>query len=66
PAPAPGPPAAQPPACARAAEGRVPAARVDTPPPPDRLLAWSRGRTTPERARSGADGAVGAAPGQER
>ncbi|GAA2420456.1 PHP domain-containing protein [Streptomyces pulveraceus] len=52
--------------CARAEECRVPAERVVTTWPADRLLAWSRGRTTPERARSGADGAVGAAPGQER
>ncbi|MFE6662461.1 PHP domain-containing protein [Streptomyces sp. NPDC057697] len=52
--------------CARAEECGVPADRVVTTWPADRLLAWSRGRTTPERARSGADGAVGAAPEQER
>lgn len=52
--------------CARAEECRVPAERVVTTWPADRLLAWSHEGTTPERARSGADGAVGAAPGQER
>ncbi|MFF2328985.1 MULTISPECIES: PHP domain-containing protein [unclassified Streptomyces] len=52
--------------CARAEECRVPAERVITTWPADALLAWSRGGTTPERARSGADGAVCAAPGQER
>ncbi|MER5845624.1 PHP domain-containing protein [Streptomyces sp. NPDC002012] len=52
--------------CARAEECRVPAERVITTWSADELLAWSRGGTTPERARSGADGAVCAAPGQER
>ncbi|MFJ7491694.1 PHP domain-containing protein [Streptomyces sp. NPDC097727] len=52
--------------CARAEECHVPAERVITTWSADELLAWSRGDTTPERARSGADGAVCAAPGQER
>ncbi|MFF2408250.1 PHP domain-containing protein [Streptomyces sp. NPDC058092] len=52
--------------CARAEECHVPAERVVTTWPAGELLAWSSGGTTPERARSGADGAVGAAPGQER
>ncbi|MFD4943781.1 PHP domain-containing protein [Streptomyces sp. NPDC058239] len=52
--------------CARAEECRVPAERVITTWSADELLAWSRGGTTPERARSGADGVVCAAPGQER
>ncbi|MCX4786379.1 PHP domain-containing protein [Streptomyces sp. NBC_01221] len=52
--------------CARAEECRVPAERVVTTWPADELLAWSSGGTIPERARSGVDGAVGAAPGQER
>ncbi|MFJ1548164.1 PHP domain-containing protein [Streptomyces sp. NPDC088246] len=52
--------------CARAEECRVPAERVITTWSADELLAWSRGGTTLERARSGADGAVCAAPGQER
>ncbi|WP_405688254.1 PHP domain-containing protein [Streptomyces sp. NBC_00057] len=52
--------------CARAEECRVPAERVITTWSADELLAWSRGGTIPERARSGADGAVWAAPGQER
>ncbi|MFI6726703.1 PHP domain-containing protein [Streptomyces sp. R-74717] len=52
--------------CARAEECHVPAERVITTWSADELLAWSRGGTTPERARSGADGAVCAAPGQER
>lgn len=52
--------------CARAEECRVPAERVVTTWPAERLLAWSHAGTIPERARSGADGAVGAAPGQER
>ncbi|MEU9618236.1 PHP domain-containing protein [Streptomyces sp. NPDC087228] len=54
--------------CARAEECRVPAERVVTTWPAGELLAWSRGGTTPERVRSGADGAdgaVGAAPGRE-
>ncbi|MFB6873869.1 PHP domain-containing protein [Streptomyces sp. NPDC056323] len=52
--------------CARAEECLVPAERVVTTWPAEELLAWSRGGTIPERARSGADGAIGAAPGQER
>ncbi|MFG2623913.1 PHP domain-containing protein [Streptomyces sp. NPDC048473] len=52
--------------CARAEECHVPAERVISTWPADELLAWSHGGTTPERARSGADGAVCAAPGQER
>ncbi|WP_405712198.1 MULTISPECIES: PHP domain-containing protein [unclassified Streptomyces] len=52
--------------CARAEECLVPAERVVTTWPADELLAWSRAGTIPERARSGADGAIGAAPGQER
>ncbi|MFJ1612252.1 PHP domain-containing protein [Streptomyces sp. NPDC088251] len=54
--------------CARAEECRVPAERVVTTWPAGELLAWSRGGTTPEQVRSGADGAdgaVGAAPGRE-
>ncbi|WP_406381107.1 PHP domain-containing protein [Streptomyces sp. NBC_01618] len=49
--------------CARAEGCHVPAKRVVTTWPADELLAWARGGTTPERARSGVDGAVGAAPG---
>ncbi|MEV6164179.1 PHP domain-containing protein [Streptomyces sp. NPDC052052] len=54
--------------CARAEQCGVPAERVITTWPADALLAWSHGgtATTPERQRAGADGAVCAAPGQER
>ncbi|MEU6014389.1 PHP domain-containing protein [Streptomyces sp. NPDC047515] len=49
--------------CARAEECRVPAERVISTWPADKLLAWSRAGTTPERVRSGADGTHRRGPG---